>query len=75
LKRQAVIRHSRPRKQCWALELEIYEDKSGFEISGGWNHRFMGPTKMGGGVRKLRAIAKWLNEIADWSEASERSDE
>ena len=57
----------KPRKNCWSLELDVYPDKSGFEI-GSEYRLFISPTQMGSGAPKLRQIAKWLNEVADWTE-------
>ncbi len=67
----AWLHPRKPRKKCWGLELDVYDDKSGFDIG---TTRIPGcvvkPTIIGSGAHQIRSISKWLNEIADWSEAS-----
>jgi hypothetical protein len=63
----AIWRPRKPRRKCHNLEFEVYDDKSGYEITGTTNN-VMPPTTKGRGSKKLREIANWLNEIADWNE-------
>jgi len=62
----------KPRKGCYHLCLDAYEDGSGFDVhSPHANGNVVFPAPLGGreAIRQLRSMAKWFNRIADWSES------
>ena len=59
---------------CGRFRLDIYDDGSGYDVSGGHRNDIIGPTPLGEGGGELRRIAKWLNEIADWADTDLHKD-
>jgi len=57
----------KPRRTCGKLHLDVYDDKSGFDVTCD-RGTIQPPTSLGSGAKRLRDIAEWLNEIADWTE-------